>query len=281
MASVAGRSFTIRELEKALRLVDSDVVLVRQRLLQRVIRQDGDLPAFGVAVPHRQSYVLDRERLGVPFAMRPTLLRNEGTRFRDVAEQGGAWFDTRRLGRGLAVGDLDNDGRIDLLIVSQDSPAAYFHNRTPDAGHFLTLRLEGTRWNRDAIGAVVRVYRGDRVMTRPVLGMAGYLAQSSRTLHFGLGDSQAIDRVEITWPGGTVQRLDRVAVNARNAMPKGGAFRLGARNRRCAGDAASAASTACSPRSAISWDPPTRYTRSRARSRSPGRWCSGCGTTSE
>jgi hypothetical protein len=73
--------------------------------------------------------------------------------------------------------------------------------------------LKGVTSNRDAIGAVVRLVQGGKVLTRQVLGACGYLAQSSRTLHFGLGDRPAIDRVEIAWPSGIRQRLDTVAVN--------------------------------------------------------------------
>jgi hypothetical protein len=82
--------------------------------------------------------------------------------------------------------------------------------------NYVAFRLRGTWSNADAIGAVVRVYQGKKVLTRQVLGACGYLAQSSKTLHFGLGDGGKIDRVEITWPRGHRQTLRKVALNARH-----------------------------------------------------------------
>ena len=83
----------------------------------------------------------------------------------DVSMQAGAPFQTLRMGRGLAAGDLDNDGRVDALVVSQNEPLAYFHNRS-ESGHFLTLRLEGRTSNRDAVGARVTVRCGGRAWSR-------------------------------------------------------------------------------------------------------------------
>jgi hypothetical protein len=82
----------------------------------------------------------------------------------------------------------------------------------------VSFRLRGTRSNRDAVGAVVRVYRGSEVLTRQVQGGGGYLSQSSRTVHVGLGDRADFDRVEVTWPSGARQRLDAVRVNALNEV---------------------------------------------------------------
>ena len=80
------------------------------------------------------------------------LIGGEGGRLTDVSDRAGPPWQVPRVGRGLAVGDLDNDGRIDFLLLAQDRPLAYFHNRT-SGGHALTLRLEGTTSNRDAVGA--------------------------------------------------------------------------------------------------------------------------------
>src|SRR5262249_5874019 len=89
-----------------------------------------------------------------PYAMPAQLLAGNGSgRFADVTARAGAPWQASRVGRGLAAGDLDNDGRVDLVHVGQNGPLAFFHNQT-DAGHFVTLRLEGTRSNRDAVGAV-------------------------------------------------------------------------------------------------------------------------------
>jgi len=88
----------------------------------------------------------------------------------------------------------------------------YFKNVFPKK-NYVAFRLKGTRSNRDAVGAVVRLYAGKEVLTRQVSPAGGYLAQSSKTVHFGLGDRTAIDRVEITWPGGVRQTLAAPALN--------------------------------------------------------------------
>ena len=123
-----------------------------------------------------------------------------------------AWSFSRD-GEALPSMVEQRDGRLGIVVNNFNDRPYYFKNQGPRK-NYVEFRLKGTRSNRDAVGAVVRLYRGDKVLTRQVLGSCGYLSQSSRVLHFGLGDSAAIDRVEITWPGGAVQRLDRVAANA-------------------------------------------------------------------
>lgn len=108
--------------------------------------------------------------------------------------------------------DFDGDGRLEIVTNNFNDQPYYFKNQFPRK-NYVAFRLRGTRSNRDAIGAVVRLYQGDKVLTRQVYGASGYLSQSSRTLHFGLGDRAEVERVEITWPSGVRQRLDFVAVN--------------------------------------------------------------------
>ena len=141
-----------------------------------------------------------------PYAM-PTRLyegRPEG-RLVDVSNQAGPPWTVPRLGRGLATGDLDNDGRSDLLVMGQAEPLAYFHNRTENPGHFVTFRLEGTSSNRDGVGSrvVVVTDRGRQVAQR--LGGGSYLSACDGRLQFGLGASTLVQSVEVRWPSG---RLD-------------------------------------------------------------------------
>jgi hypothetical protein len=117
-----------------------------------------------------------------------------------------------RSSRAAAVADFDGDGRLDIVVNNFNDQPYFFKNQF-GRKNYVAFRLRGTRSNRDAIGAVVRLYRGQSVLTRQVLGACGYLAQSSRTLHFGLGVHAHVDRVEISWPSGIHQRLDNVAVN--------------------------------------------------------------------
>lgn len=96
-------------------------------------------------------HVID-SRPRIPLAMPLQLLTGSaGGRLRDVSERAGEPFRSLHLGRGLAVGDLDNDGRMDALVVNQNEPLVYLHNRTEKGGHFIRFRLEGTRSNRDGV----------------------------------------------------------------------------------------------------------------------------------
>ena len=117
------------------------------------------------------------------------------------------------LGRGLAVGDLDNDGRVDAIVVAHEAPLAYFHNTDP-GGHSLTLRLEGTTSNRDAVGARVTVAAGGRRQVAERFGGGSYQSASDPRLHFGLGTAARADAIEVRWPSGRVDRFRGLAADA-------------------------------------------------------------------
>jgi len=108
-----------------------------------------------------------------------------------------------RSSRCAAVGDFDGDGRLDIVANNFNSGPSYFVNRSPKR-HFVTLRLSSKTSNRDAIGAVVTLEAGGRKFVRQVQAAGGYLSQSTLSVHFGLGDTQKIDRCEIRWPSGNV-----------------------------------------------------------------------------
>jgi hypothetical protein len=120
--------------------------------------------------------------------------------------------EAARSSRCVAAADFFGSGRLDVVTNNFNDLPYFFRNEFP-AKNYLEFRLRGTRSNRDAVGAVVRVYQGGKVLTRQVQGACGYLSQSSRTLHFGLGDRPGLEQVEITWPGGLHQRLGPVEAN--------------------------------------------------------------------
>ncbi len=159
----------------------------------------------------------------IPWLMPAQLLVGTGGgRFADASDRAGPPWRVDRLGRGLATGDLDNDGRVDLLILSQNQPLAYFHNRSA-GGHSLTLRLEGTESNRDAVGARVTVVAGGRRRNAWRIGGGSYQSASEGRLHFGLGDAERAEEIEVTWPSGRVGRYGPLPVDAGYLLREGAA----------------------------------------------------------
>jgi tetratricopeptide (TPR) repeat protein len=148
------------------------------------------------------------------YAMPSRLYENRPDgRLVDVSARAGAAWDVLRVGRGLAAGDLDNDGRIDALILAQNDPVAYFHNQTSGVGHYLIMKLEGTKSNRDAVGARVTLEAGGRKQVLQRQGGGSYQSASDPRLHFGLGKSERVTSIEIRWPSGKVDRWTDVAAD--------------------------------------------------------------------
>jgi enediyne biosynthesis protein E4 len=135
----------------------------------------------------------------------PILWRNKGNgRFTNVTATAGPYFRALHAGRGLACGDLDNDGDLDVVIVHHHAPSVVLWNESPRQGHFLTVRLHGRPPNTDAVGARVLVSAGPRTFLRTRDGGGGYASSSDPRLHFGLGDARRVDRLEVHWPSGRV-----------------------------------------------------------------------------
>ncbi len=140
------------------------------------------------------------------------MLRNQGdSRFKDVSKTAGADFQLAGQYRGIAFADFDNDGRLDAVVSNVNGPARLFHNVTANAGHWLALKLTGTRSNRDGIGASVTVtLAGGRKIYNHCTTSVGYASSSEPLVRFGLGDSAVASLVQIRWPSGRVQELHDV-----------------------------------------------------------------------
>jgi enediyne biosynthesis protein E4 len=141
-------------------------------------------------------------------------------RLTDVSDRAGAPWRVLRMGRGLAVGDLDNDGRQDVLILSHNQPLAYLRNRTV-GGRSLTLRLEGQGLNRDAIGARVIVVAGGHRLVAWRTGGGSFQSASDPRLHFGLGDARRVESIEIAWPSGREDRYTDLGAHAGYLLREG------------------------------------------------------------
>ncbi len=171
--------------------------------------------------------------MGYPFAYWPNALmmnNGDGT-FTDRAEAtgieppaGGEYLEelvggkrAARSSRCAAVADFEHSGRLSLVVNNFNDRPYYFRNHFPQK-NWIAFKLEGTRSNRDAIGALVTIHCGKEVMVREVLGAGGYLSQSSKTAHFGLGSRTSVDRVEILWPGGREHRAQVIEMPAINRI---------------------------------------------------------------
>jgi hypothetical protein len=143
-----------------------------------------------------------------------SLFRNMGGgKFQDVSSTAGAFFQTKSVGRGACFADYDTDGRVDAFLVNLGSGGQLLRNVSKSAGHWIKVRLEGVKSNRDGIGAVVEVTAGGARQRAERVAASGYLSQDDWRLHFGLGTSTLVDRITVMWPSGIKQTVDNVAAD--------------------------------------------------------------------
>ena len=143
-----------------------------------------------------------------------TLFRGLGAgRFEDVSELAGPVLSSRTVARGACFADYDGDGKVEAYVVNLGAQGTLLHNVSSDTGHWITMKLIGTKSNRDGIGARVEVFAGGRWQSAERVASSGYLSQNEARLHFGLGSSAVIDKIDIRWPSGREQTLEKVTVD--------------------------------------------------------------------
>ena len=160
-----------------------------------------------------QGHDLDTVELSYPnlhYREPMLLLRNTGKEFVDVSAASGSVFSQPWLSRGMAIGDIDNDGRLDAVVTTNDGPIHILHNETPTQNHWLLVKLVGHKSNRDAIGAEVKLVTAKGPQFATVSTAGSYLSSSDKRVHFGLGSESAAQSIEIRWPSGITQTLKNI-----------------------------------------------------------------------
>jgi enediyne biosynthesis protein E4 len=160
-----------------------------------------------------QGHDLDTVELNYPqlhYKEPPLLAYNTGKGFVDVSSQSGDVFHDRWVGRGLAVGDIDNDGRVDAVFTTNGGQAYVLRNETSTDNHWLTLLLVGHKSNRDGIGAVIKLTTAAGSQWVTVTTGGSYLSASDKRAHFGLGAASVAQSIQIRWPSGVLQTLSNI-----------------------------------------------------------------------
>ena len=173
---------------------------------------DGDLDLF-VANGHVYP-VVDNYDLGTSYAQYNLLFENLGNgKFAEVSALSGSGFAVKKVSRGAALGDYDDDGDVDILVLNVDDTPTLLCNDGGNQKRWLKISTIGTKSNRDGIGARIEVTTGSLIQIREVMCGISFLSQSDLRVHFGLGEAEKVDRMEILWPSGVVQEFRDLSVN--------------------------------------------------------------------
>jgi len=136
-----------------------------------------------------------------------------GGKFRNVSDQAGAWFKTKRVARGAAFGDVDNDGDIDVLIAHNNDAPALLINDGGNQNNWLQVKLTGKKSNRDGIGAKLYVTVGDKTMHDAVHSTYSFASANDLRVHFGLGNAEWVDTLRVEWPSGSRDVFRHIKAN--------------------------------------------------------------------
>jgi hypothetical protein len=160
------------------------------------------------------SSLMDKLETEVKYREPLQLFRNiDGRRFEDIANKAGLNNGPLQSRRGTALGDINNDGNLDIVVFNAAGPPSLFINETHNANHRVLFRLVGTKSNRMGIGARVTVFTRAMEQVDEVRGGGGYNSSNDTRLHFGLGQAATMDRIEVRWPSGLKQEFQNVSAD--------------------------------------------------------------------
>jgi hypothetical protein len=168
---------------------------------------DDNLHLLGLFNPHAQPALLHRNL--------------NGSRFQLATRDAGSYFESDHVGRGVAAGDIDDDGDTDLLVSHRDGPPALLRNDTPTPNHWIRLRLVGFRSNRDAIGARVEAKTQERTIIRQRKGGTSYASAHDPRLLIGLGPAATVERITVRWPSGTIDQHENLPADTEILIREG------------------------------------------------------------
>ena len=165
---------------------------------------------------------VDKQHLGSDYEEPRILYHNDGHgKFVDISAGAGPGITAKSSSRGLAIGDLWNDGKLSAVVSNMNAPPSLLVNQVKTANHWVAIRTVGTKSNRDGIGAKIWVHAGGRTLVDEVRSGSSYDSQNDMRVHFGLGGATKIDSVEIRWPSGLRERFEGLAVDKIHVVKEG------------------------------------------------------------
>jgi hypothetical protein len=165
---------------------------------------------------------VDKHHLGADYEEPRILYRNNGNgTFTDISDSAGPGITAHSSARGLAVGDLWNDGRVSAVVSNMNARPSLLVNEVHNGNHWVAIKTVGTRSNRDGIGARITIKVGKRTLVDEVRSGSSYDSQSDLRVHFGLGASTRLDSVEVRWPNGNLESFRELKIDSVNTVTEG------------------------------------------------------------
>jgi hypothetical protein len=165
---------------------------------------------------------VDKQHLGSDYEEPRILYNNLGNgTFADISADAGPGITAHASSRGVAVGDLWNDGKMSAVISNMNAAPSLLVNQVHSPNHWIAIRTVGTKSNRDGIGARISVKVGARTLVDEVRSGSSYSSNSDMRVHFGLGSATKVDFVQIRWPSGLVERFDKAQIDSVNDLKEG------------------------------------------------------------